>query len=412
MYTHRGAYLNALGEVIDAGLDAGPGLPVDAADVPLQRLVLPVGGDRGAARRTSACARSSPARIWELFERRGRDALQRRADGAHRCSSTTPSAHRARAAGARCRPAAAPPSPTLLARMGELNLAIRARLRADRDLRADHGLRWQPEWDDARPRRAGAAAAPARAQAYIGADLVRVVDDEHATTCPRDGETMGEVVMRGNNVMTRLLRRRGGDRGGVPRAAGSTPATSAVMHPDGYVELRDRAKDIIISGGENISSDRGRAGVVRHPAVLECAVVAMPDEQWGERPKAFVDAQGRRASVDRGGADRLLPRAPRALQVPGRDRVRRAAEDLDRQGPEVRAARARVGGPREGDRRGLSAARNPLTRQRRRPPPLRSHPAPAPRARPARRGCRRRERRDPAPCPGRRSGRTPCRPRS
>jgi fatty-acyl-CoA synthase len=62
----------------------------------------------------------------------------------------------------------------------------------------------------------------------------------------------------------------------------------AVLHPDGYLELRDRAKDVIISGGENISTIEVEQVVARHPAVLECAVVAMPDERWGERPKAFV----------------------------------------------------------------------------------------------------------------------------
>ena len=71
-------------------------------------------------------------------------------------------------------------------------------------------------------------------------------------------------------------------------AAGSTPATSAVMHPDGYVEIKDRSKDIIISGGENISSIEVEGALYRHPAVLEAAVVARPDPQWGESPCAFV----------------------------------------------------------------------------------------------------------------------------
>ena len=62
----------------------------------------------------------------------------------------------------------------------------------------------------------------------------------------------------------------------------------AAWHPDGYIELRDRKKDIIISGGENISTIEVEQAVVKHPAVMECAVIAIPDEQWGERPKAFV----------------------------------------------------------------------------------------------------------------------------
>ena len=122
------------------------------------------------------------------------------------------------------------------------------------------------------------------------ADPIRVVDDEMRDV-PRDGETMGEVVMRGQQRDGRVLRRSRGHGAGVPAAAGSTPATSAVWHPDGYIELRDRAKDIIISGGENISTIEVEQAVVSHPAVLEVAVVAMPDEQWGERPKAFVVLQ-------------------------------------------------------------------------------------------------------------------------
>jgi fatty-acyl-CoA synthase len=69
------------------------------------------------------------------------------------------------------------------------------------------------------------------------------------------------------------------------------------MHPDGYIELRDRMKDIIISGGENISTIEVEQAVARHPAVLECAVVAVPDEKWGERPKAFVTLKPGRAAT-------------------------------------------------------------------------------------------------------------------
>jgi fatty-acyl-CoA synthase len=104
---------------------------------------------------------------------------------------------------------------------------------------------------------------------------------------PRDGETMGEVVMRGNNVMAGYF----DDPEATERAFRGGWFHSGdlgVWHPDGYIELRDRAKDIIISGGENISTIEVEQAVVSHPAVLECAVVAMPHEKWGERPKAFV----------------------------------------------------------------------------------------------------------------------------
>jgi fatty-acyl-CoA synthase len=104
---------------------------------------------------------------------------------------------------------------------------------------------------------------------------------------PADAQTMGEVVMRGNNVMAGYF--------DDPEATAQAFAGGwfhsgdlGVMHPDGYIELRDRKKDIIISGGENISTIEVEHTIVKHPAVLECAVVAMPHEKWGEVPKAFV----------------------------------------------------------------------------------------------------------------------------
>jgi fatty-acyl-CoA synthase len=121
---------------------------------------------------------------------------------------------------------------------------------------------------------------------YIGADPVRVVD-ETMNDVARDGATMGEVVMRGNNVMAGYH----DDPEATEKAFRGGWFHSgdlAVWHPDGYIELRDRAKDIIISGGENISTIEVEQAVVSHPAVLEAAVVAMPHEHWGERPKAFV----------------------------------------------------------------------------------------------------------------------------
>jgi fatty-acyl-CoA synthase len=104
---------------------------------------------------------------------------------------------------------------------------------------------------------------------------------------PRDGETLGEVVMRGNIVMKGYYNApeltADAFRGGWFHSG-----DVAVWHPDGNIELRDRKKDIIISGGENISTIEVEQALASHPAVLECAVVAIPDDKWGERPKAFV----------------------------------------------------------------------------------------------------------------------------
>jgi fatty-acyl-CoA synthase len=118
---------------------------------------------------------------------------------------------------------------------------------------------------------------------------LRVVD-EQLRDVPPDGETMGEIVMRGNNVMTGYYR----DPEATERAFAGGWLRSGdlgVMHPDGYVQLRDRLKDIVISGGENVSTVEVESVLVEHPAVVEVAVVGIPDERWGEVVKAFVVAR-------------------------------------------------------------------------------------------------------------------------
>ena len=114
-----------------------------------------------------------------------------------------------------------------------------------------------------------------------------VMDPETMTPVPRDGETIGEIMFKGNIVMKGYLKN--------PKASAAAfdggyfhSGDLAVCHADGYIEIRDRSKDIIISGGENISSIEIEAVLYRHPAVLEAAVAAMPDEKWGETPCAFV----------------------------------------------------------------------------------------------------------------------------
>src|SRR5262245_47935488 len=130
---------------------------------------------------------------------------------------------------------------------------------------------------------------------YHVATHLRVVD-EAMRDVPADGLTMGEVVMRGSNVMKGYYR----DPEATERAfAGGWfhSGDLGVVHPDGYIELRDRKKDIIVSGGENVSTIELEHAISKHPAVLECAVVAIPDAKWGEVPKAFVALRaGARAS--------------------------------------------------------------------------------------------------------------------
>ena len=114
-----------------------------------------------------------------------------------------------------------------------------------------------------------------------------VVDPRTMEPVPRDGSTIGEVMFRGNIVMKGYLKNPEASRKAF--AGGYFHSGDlAVCHADGYIEIKDRSKDIIISGGENISSIEIEKTLYRHPAVLEAAVAAMPDEKWGETPCAFV----------------------------------------------------------------------------------------------------------------------------
>jgi len=145
---------------------------------------------------------------------------------------------------------------------------------------------WQADWDRL------SSEEQARLQARQGVaypvlEGLEVMDPASMTPVPRDGETIGEIMMRGHDVMMGYLEN--------PEATAEAfrggwfhTGDLAVRHEDGYVEIRDRAKDIIISGGENISSIEVEGALYRHPAVLEAAVVARPDARWGESPCAFV----------------------------------------------------------------------------------------------------------------------------
>ena len=113
----------------------------------------------------------------------------------------------------------------------------------------------------------------------------RLIRDTAET--PRDGQTMGEIFLRGNTVMMGYLKNPPATEAAFEGGWFHT-GDLAVCHPDGYIEIKDRSKDIIISGGENISSLEVEEVLYRHPKVLEAAVVARPDEKWGEHPCAFV----------------------------------------------------------------------------------------------------------------------------
>jgi fatty-acyl-CoA synthase len=117
---------------------------------------------------------------------------------------------------------------------------------------------------------------------------ITALDPETMEQIPMDGETLGEIMIRGNSVMKGYLKNPKATEEAF-RAGWFHSGDIAFQHPDGYLKIADRAKDIIISGGENISSVEVEGVLMRHPAVLLCAVVAKPDEKWGEVPCAFVE---------------------------------------------------------------------------------------------------------------------------
>ncbi|HQZ40473.1 MAG TPA: AMP-binding protein, partial [Vicinamibacterales bacterium] len=143
-----------------------------------------------------------------------------------------------------------------------------------------------------RPEQAGLTATErAVIKARQGVELLtsgelRVVDDE-GREVPRDGATVGEIVVRGNVVMKGYFNDPDATAQAI-RGGWFHTGDAAVVHPDGYAEIRDRLKDVIISGGENISSVEVEGVLLRHPAVQEVAVVGLPDPRWGEAPHAFV----------------------------------------------------------------------------------------------------------------------------
>jgi fatty-acyl-CoA synthase len=122
---------------------------------------------------------------------------------------------------------------------------------------------------------------------YPTLHALTVADPESLAEVPADGRTLGEIVLRGNTVMKGYVKNPGATAAAF-RGGWFHSGDLAVVHPDGYVEVKDRAKDIIISGGENISSVEVEEVLYRHPSIMEAAVVAAPDPKWGETPCAFV----------------------------------------------------------------------------------------------------------------------------
>jgi fatty-acyl-CoA synthase len=282
MYTHRGAYLNAFGEALHSRHSTET---VYLWTLPMFHCngwctawaVTAVGG-------THVCLEAvNPEKIWELLENES---------VTHFNAAPTVLVMLANSPGTRALPnsvivttAGSPPSPTLI----EQTTALGFQIIHVYGLTETYGpyaiCESQQEWNKLPPRERARFTAR-QGVGMIQTDGLRVVD-EHMNDVSPDGSTVGEIVMRGNNVMKGYYR----DPEATTKAfAGGWfhSGDLGVMHPDGYVEIRDRLKDIIISGGENISSVEVEQALVSHPAVLEAAVIGVPSEKWGERPKAFV----------------------------------------------------------------------------------------------------------------------------
>src|SRR5215469_13168266 len=156
---------------------------------------------------------------------------------------------------------------------------------------------WHHEWDALGPTDQAAKKARQGVR-YPVLEALDVIDPETMRPVPRDGETLGEVMFRGNVVMKGYLKNK---KASHDAFAGGWfhSGDLGVIHPDGYIQLKDRSKDIIISGGENISSIEVEDALYKHPAVAAAAVVAKPDDKWGETPCAVVELKpGSTASAD------------------------------------------------------------------------------------------------------------------
>jgi fatty-acyl-CoA synthase len=183
--------------------------------------------------------------------------------------------------------AAAPPPEAVLAAMAESGFNVTHLYGLTETYGPAVVNDWQSAWDDLE----GPARATKKARQgvrYHALEDLTVMDPETMQRVPADGETMGEVMFRGNVVMKGYLKN--------PKASAEAFAGGwfhsgdlGVLHPDGYIQLKDRSKDIIISGGENISSIEVEDALYKHPAVQAAGVVAKPDEKWGETPCAFVE---------------------------------------------------------------------------------------------------------------------------
>lgn len=284
IYTHRGAYLNALGQALSLGLDYRSRylwtLPMFHCNGWCFPWAVTAAGGRHVCLRTF-----DPAVALNLINRY---------DVTHFCGApvvlnsmisisetqNNQLRHRVKAA-----TGGAPPSPAVIGRMQELGVDVVHLYGLTETYGPSLVCQPKSDWkglgvDDlaARMARQGVRT--------VNVEDVRVMDEEMVEV-PPDGTTVGEIVLQSNTVMQGYLDDEPATAEAF-RGGWFHTADLAVRHPDGYIEIKDRAKDIIISGGENISSIEVENAISSHPSILEVAVVAAPDAKWGEIPVAFV----------------------------------------------------------------------------------------------------------------------------
>ena len=282
IYTHRGAYLNSFAQIIHSRHDEHsvylwtlPMFHCNGWCAPWT--VTAIGG-------TQVCLRDVRGdSIWQQLRQHGVSHL----NAAPTVVSTILNASSAEPL---TRPvlittAGAPPSPTTIAEMERMGFTVVHVYGLTETYGPITFCQFQPHWAELTVEQRAALQAR-QGVGMVTAGGVRVVDEEMADV-PADGQTMGEIVMRGNTVMAGYYLEPESTAEAF-RGGWFHSGDLGVMHPDGYIELRDRAKDIVISGGENISTVEVEQALMSHPHVLEAAVVGVPDEKWGERPKAFV----------------------------------------------------------------------------------------------------------------------------
>ncbi len=286
VYHHRGAYLLALGNVLTG----------DMGRHPVYLWTLPMFHCNGwcfpwalsVVAGTHVCLRQVRAgHIYELMAEHGVTHLC----GAPIVMSTllgaSPAEKHPLKAAARFFTAAAPPPQAVLAAMKEAGFEVTHLYGLTETYGPAAVNEWREEWD--------ALDGPAQAEKkarqgvrYCVLDDLDVIDPETMEPVPRDGETMGEVMFRGNIVMKGYLKNKHASDAAF-HGGWFHSGDLGVMHKDGYIQLKDRSKDIIISGGENISSIEVEDALFKHPKVRAAAVVARPDDKWGETPCAFVE---------------------------------------------------------------------------------------------------------------------------